>query len=230
MSKVKSPISKKKLSLKRDRRNAFGENPYASRKNIRGRKQRLHRGERRLTNQFLLSVGSETSEGRREKLQGKIEIGTQIRRVRGFKKSPDQPLGYVIQKKHAARIKKRMEAKFADSVVGRVQIWQLPLFLGQAWIEIDGQRVWSLGKGMGCLEDANQALSDYLSLSITNAVKSENPIIRAFATLDQRFSRRRLAQFDDSKEPPLVKVLYRFLCKAEGIKMKPEPLNPADGL
>jgi len=40
VSKVKSATEKKALSLKRDRRNTYGENPQASRKGIRRGKQR----------------------------------------------------------------------------------------------------------------------------------------------------------------------------------------------
>jgi len=74
------------------------------------------------------------------------------------------------------------------------------------------------------LDDVNRALFDFLNLSINDAIKSDNPIIRAFATLDRRFGRRRLDAFDDSKEHPLVKTLYRFRCKAEGVKIEPNHL------
>ncbi|MHC4745149.1 MAG: hypothetical protein ACYS8Z_24805 [Planctomycetota bacterium] len=36
-------------------------------------------------------------------------------------------------------------------------------------------------------------------------------------TLDRRFGKRRLKEFDDSNEHSLVKTLYRFRCEAEGI-------------
>jgi hypothetical protein len=75
----------------------------------------------------------------------------------------------------------------------------------------------------------DSALFDFLNLSINDAVKSANPIIRAFAIIDRRFGKRRLAYFDDSQEHPLVKMLYRFRCKAEGNKIEPKPPNPADG-
>jgi hypothetical protein len=48
------------------------------------------------------------------------------------------------------------------------------------------------------LEDVNRGLFDFLNLSIDDAIKSDNPIIRAFATLDRRFGRRRLGDFDES--------------------------------
>jgi hypothetical protein len=69
--------------------------------------------------------------------------------------------------------------------------------------------------------EVNCAFSDLLNLSIDDAIKSDNPIIRAFATLDRRFGKRRLASFDDSNEHDLVKTLFRFRCKVEGIEMEP---------
>jgi hypothetical protein len=53
MSKLKSPREKKAVSLKRDRRNTYGENPQASRKGIRRGKQRSHMGERRAVSEIL---------------------------------------------------------------------------------------------------------------------------------------------------------------------------------
>src|SRR5271163_4841156 len=53
MSKLKSPQEKKAVSLKRDRRNTYGENPQASRKGIRRGKQRSHMGERRAVSKIL---------------------------------------------------------------------------------------------------------------------------------------------------------------------------------
>ncbi len=77
-------------------------------------------------------------------------------------------------------------------------------------------------RGIFPLWDFNRALFDFLSLSIDDAIASDNPIIRALATLDRRFGKRRLREFDDSDQPPLVKTLYRFRCKVEGITRVPE--------
>ena len=68
------------------------------------------------------------------------------------------------------------------------------------------------------LWDFNHALFAFLNLSIIEAIASDDPIIRAIATLDRRFGKRRLREYDDSGQPPLVQTLYRFRCKAEGIK------------
>ena len=53
MSKIKSPREKKKLSLARDRRNTYGENPRASREGIHRGKQRSHMEERRAVDRVL---------------------------------------------------------------------------------------------------------------------------------------------------------------------------------
>ena len=58
----------------------------------------------------------------------------------------------------------------------------------------------------------------YLDLSIDDASKSENPIIRGFAMLDRRFGKRRLCNFDLTKEHPLVSQFYRFRCHVEGLE------------
>jgi len=165
-----------------------------------------------------------------------------------------------------SQLKKRIEANFADSVAGRVEVWttryrESQEAEGEAWITIDKQRVYSMGtytylveayheatrlreeagctedphrdpgysgayieglhlaeeKGLFPLWDFNRALFDSLSLSIDDAIKSDSPIIRAFATLDRRFGKRRLRAFDDSDEHSLVQTLYRFRCDAEGM-------------
>ncbi len=168
-----------------------------------------------------------------------------------------------------SQLKKRIEANFADSVVGRVEVWNTRYRKshdaeGEAWITIDKQRVSTMGtctyfveleqetrrkvreygaadfdnpdqreargrayweaekivnrRGHFRLEDVNRALFDSLGLSIGEAIKSANPIIRAFATLDRRFGKRRLAEFNDSSEHPLVRSLYQFRCEASGIE------------
>jgi hypothetical protein len=178
-----------------------------------------------------------------------------------------------------SQLKKRVEAMFADSVAGRVEVWNTRYRKshdaeGEAWNTIDTQRFSSMGtytyfvqsgseanrlrRESGCTDfrdpaqreryyqacdeadkivhdrgifaswDVNRALFDYLNLSIDDAVKSDNPIIRAFATLDRRFGKRCLKEFDDSREHPLVKTLYRFRCEVEAIKTEPEQRHAAD--
>ncbi len=64
----------------------------------------------------------------------------------------------------------------------------------------------------------SRALWDSLSLSIDDALQSDNMIIRAFAMLDSRLGKRRLRALhlaDD--EHPLVRQFYDLRCEAEGI-------------
>lgn len=104
MSKVKSPSEKKRLSLKRDCRNTFGESPHAARKNIPRSKQRQHQDERRTANQALsvLLVG-QNSEDEIVEVEGVVKFRLKASHVSGFKKWPDKPLGEVIKLKHARR-------------------------------------------------------------------------------------------------------------------------------
>ena len=72
------------------------------------------------------------------------------------------------------------------------------------------------------LWEFNHALFEFLNLSIDDAIASDDPIIRALVMLDRRFGKRRLKAFDDSEQPPLVRTLYRFRCKAEEITLANE--------
>ena len=103
MSKIKSPREKKTLSLKRDRRNTFGENSKASRKAIPRRKQLSHMGERRVVSQILshLREGAEERDANEADFLAKTTIIE--RKHKAFKKSPDSPLGVVSKKKLAKR-------------------------------------------------------------------------------------------------------------------------------
>jgi hypothetical protein len=171
-----------------------------------------------------------------------------------------------------SQLKVRIESMFADSVAGRVEVWNTRYRKtheweneeqGEAWITIDKRRIYDMGdatyrnqlyyeglrlqsetdcldytdpnqiegynkawdeaqqighdRGIFSREYFNKSLFNFLNLSIDVAIKSDNPIIRALSILDRRFGKRRLIEFDDSTENPLVKTLYRFRCEAEGI-------------
>ena len=106
MSKIKSPQDKKTLSLSRDRRNTYGENPAASRQGIRRGKQRSHMGERRAVNQILghLRESAAEDDATEADVQAKTSIVKSKRKA--FRKLPDSPLGAVIERKLAQRTKR----------------------------------------------------------------------------------------------------------------------------
>jgi hypothetical protein len=105
VSKVKSPNEKKALSLKRDRRNTYGENPAASRKGIMRGKQRSHMGERRAVSQILSHLREGAGESDADEADVRAKTKLVERKHKAFKKSPDSPLGVVIKRKLARREK-----------------------------------------------------------------------------------------------------------------------------
>jgi hypothetical protein len=103
MSTVKPPNEKKKLSLARDRRNTYGENAKASRKNIPKGKQTGHQTERRAASAPLAKVKGVVSEEIAENAEFASRQAAIEKHRKGFKKSPDQPLGLVLKKKAASK-------------------------------------------------------------------------------------------------------------------------------
>ena len=99
MSKVKSPAEKKRLSLKNDRRNVYGECPASSRKNIRRGKQRGHMEMRRAVNEKLRTLSGVSDES----VADEVEVSSRDRILllsrSSFRKLPDAPLGEVLERK-----------------------------------------------------------------------------------------------------------------------------------
>ncbi|MGD0939800.1 MAG: hypothetical protein ABR905_08800 [Terracidiphilus sp.] len=99
MSSIKLPVQKKKLSLERDRRNTYGENAKASRKSIPKGKQTSNQSERRAANAPLAKAKGVLSEDMADEVELDSRTVQIEKRRKGFKKSPDQPLGLVIEQK-----------------------------------------------------------------------------------------------------------------------------------
>lgn len=103
MSKFKTPQDKKRQSYELDRRNTYGENQKSSRKNIPRSKQLSHQEERRSVRQVLASAqGSVTGEVADE-AQSQALIKGRMKKLKGFRKSPDSALGEVVKR----RLRKR---------------------------------------------------------------------------------------------------------------------------
>lgn len=99
MSKVKSPREKKRLSYEHDRRNTYGENQKSSRKNIPRSKQRSHQGERRTVRQALIAAQGVVADEVADEAQSQALRKGRIKRLNGFRKSPDSPLGEIIERR-----------------------------------------------------------------------------------------------------------------------------------
>jgi transketolase len=108
VSKIKSPKGKKKLSLARDHRNTYGENPEASRKGIRRGKQRSHMEERRAVGHVLRHLKEKPDEDRAIEADVLSKTLTLQKKRKAFKKRADEPLGAVIKRKLARRDKLEM--------------------------------------------------------------------------------------------------------------------------
>jgi hypothetical protein len=105
MSAVKDQTEKKRLSLKLDRRNAYGENDKASRKSIPRGKQRQHQNERRSAAQALHSIRGNVPEDDLVNAELLAKVKVTVSKRKGFKKKPDEPLEIMLAKKRAGRPK-----------------------------------------------------------------------------------------------------------------------------
>ncbi|MBO1005341.1 nonribosomal peptide synthetase [Pseudogracilibacillus auburnensis] len=64
-----------------------------------------------------------------------------------------------------------------------------------------------------------EAFIKYCSLSMEEALTSEDIIIQAFSMFDRRLGKRRLEKLSISEEThPLMRQFYRIRCEVEGIK------------
>ena len=97
----KSPQQKKSESYAKDRRNTYGENAKASRKNLPRKKRRQVREERRLANTQVVADGGVDLE-----MVDLAEAKLLKKRKNAWKlKSPDTPLGEVIERKVRQRVR-----------------------------------------------------------------------------------------------------------------------------
>ncbi len=99
MSKVTSPTEKKALSLELDRRNTYGDNAKASRKNIPRAKRRTHQHERRAVGQILDGIASVPDPNDVLAAEGAAKTAARLKKLKGFHKKPDTPLGEIVERK-----------------------------------------------------------------------------------------------------------------------------------
>jgi len=99
VSKVKTPREKKQLSYANDRRNTYGENQKSSRKNIPRSKQLSHQDERRTVRQALISAQGAVADEVADEAQSQALLKGRMKKLKAFRKSPDTPLGEVIERR-----------------------------------------------------------------------------------------------------------------------------------
>jgi hypothetical protein len=109
MSKIKSPQLKKAMSYGQDRRNTFGENSKASRKNIPLGKARSLRAERRSATTSLRQLPNVLSEDVLTAAELSSTDKAKQQRLRGFKKTPDTPLLLVLERRRLDRHRREQQ-------------------------------------------------------------------------------------------------------------------------
>ncbi len=129
-----------------------------------------------------------------------------------------------------SKLKQQVESMFADDVRGRVELRTTRYSkahdqFGRSWITVDGQEIVNMSnylpsgstiadndptrfeRGVFAGYDLSQAMRLFITLSIDDALASDNPLIRALAVLDRRVGKRRLTRLVAADEQPLVKQL-----------------------
>lgn len=95
MRRPKTPQEKKRLSLERDRRNAYGENDKASRKNIPRAKARVNRVNRRADSVALVDALGTPDED----IDAAVADVVEGRQRKVWRKWPDESLGTRLAKR-----------------------------------------------------------------------------------------------------------------------------------
>ena len=99
MSKIKTPQQKKRQSYDHDRRNTYGENHKSSRKNIPRGKQRSHQDERRAVRQVLAGAQGDVASDVADAAQSDVLSKGRQKKLSAFRKTPDRPLGVVVERR-----------------------------------------------------------------------------------------------------------------------------------
>lgn len=96
---MKTPQEKKRLSLKKDRRNTYGENNKSSRTGIPLRKAKAHRRNRHRQDNLLHTLPDASNEDALVALENEIKGQA----PNPWKKYPDTPLGETLERQQAWR-------------------------------------------------------------------------------------------------------------------------------
>lgn len=137
-----------------------------------------------------------------------------------------------------SKLRKLVEERFCDEVKGRVAINSTAYgncTCGHAWVTLDGVVVanfctrayWNeiagnadektkdkyrdqfVVYGERSRQDFYESCWDYVhKISIDDALMETDPVIQAFAVIDRRVGKRRLAKVDQDKLHPLARRLY----------------------
>ena len=99
----RTPQEKKRLSYAKDCRNLYGENDKSSRKNIPRGRRRAHRANRRRADEALRAAVGPAD----EVVADAAEQVVRAMRPAVFRKSPDVPLGEVVEYRLRQRVRRQ---------------------------------------------------------------------------------------------------------------------------
>ncbi|WP_404396270.1 hypothetical protein [Pseudoalteromonas phenolica] len=75
-------------------------------------------------------------------------------------------------------------------------------------------------QGLHSQYDFYNSLNEYLSLSIDEALESNNDLIKALTILDRRLGKRRVAQLKGHySHPEFLSKLFQFRCKVDNVRI-----------
>lgn len=133
-----------------------------------------------------------------------------------------------------SKLKQQVEALFADEVRGRIELRTTRYSkshdgFGRSWITVDGREIVNMSNYLRCADDRDadgnpdrfqagvftgydlpDAMREFLTLSIDQALASSNPLVRGLAVLDRRAGTRRLGRIDATKEAILIRELLEI--------------------
>jgi hypothetical protein len=117
MSRIKSPQEKKRLSLGQDRRNVFGENDKASRKNIPRARQRSQMKIRRSATRELRTALGQFDEVEAVEAESRMRDRARALKSKSFKKHRDLPLGITIERQEHRRVEKAISLALRKALI-----------------------------------------------------------------------------------------------------------------
>jgi hypothetical protein len=139
MSRVKSPQQKKRLSLARDRRNVYGENDKASRKNVPRARQRSQMRIRRSAKRELRTAIGEFDELGAIEAESRLRDRAKSLKSQSFEKTRDLPLGIVIERQEHSRIYRAISAALRRESIQEVGPCRVSL--GRFYVSVRKQDV-----------------------------------------------------------------------------------------
>jgi hypothetical protein len=145
-------------------------------------------------------------------LRGELDV-----HVARYRKAHDEPgrMWFTLGKRQILQLS---DSSFEYEYYGHVyDMKQLGSEVNEAH---DQARAIMTRKGSFARIDFAQALNEYLSLSVEDALASENVLHRALAVTDRRVGKRRLVVLAETLhlENPVVQILLRVRCDAESIR------------